>query len=215
MRKRRPHLAIFLLIFLMTHAAVLADCPPLIQTGCAHGIRTGIVWFGLRHDGANIGVGQSVTFECPTRLLGVEFQFAVHGTGNNGVPPLLPGDEVQMSVLKLSGVVLMTVTATLTGPINGGVNAPWIFFDFSEVEHRLDPGQYLLATHTDLPQQDGVSYCNYDDDYAGGERRISHNGLAGPWFPEAAHDLPFRIYREPYPVASSLITWSTVKATYR
>ena len=64
------NLLITLSITLMGALPVLADeCPDLLEADCSGGTS----WFGLRHDGANVGQGQTATLICDSAVLGVYF----------------------------------------------------------------------------------------------------------------------------------------------
>ena len=179
-------LATVFVLFLATPILALAqDCPDLIFAECGGGS----AYFGLRWDGANIGQGQTVLLPCPAYLLGVEFYFFNNGNPNGGVPPLVQGDPLYVTVMDLD----MNIFGTATAPMPFNVGEDWILFPFDSLE--LAAGLYLFAAYTDVPGQCSFAFCPGQDPYPDGERYASLNGLAGPWVPwYGIHDVPFRVY---------------------
>jgi hypothetical protein len=198
---------IALLVFssiMLTVVAAAEGCPVLISAEC----EGGWAWFGLRHDDANVGQGQSATLPCNTYLLDVEFMFRNSGNPNGGVPALLTGDEIHVTVMDTDGNVYGDAVATMPWD----VGEDWITFSFGGI--FLEAGFYHFAAWTDVPRQCSFAFCPGQDPYPDGDRIASLDGLAGPWF-DFDHEVPFRIYLDNGPVSSETTTWSEVRSTYR
>ena len=197
---------IFLVLALAIAPAALAQCPDLIELDCGGGS----AWFGLRHDGANIGQGQTVTLECDAAILGVEFKFIVTGNPNGGVPSLVAGDEVHVAVVDADGLQIMMATSTIPADIFND----WLSFEFPE-DMTVPAGVYLLAAYTTVPRQCGFWFCPGEDLYPDGVRMVSLDGIDGEWFsfPDG-HDVPFRVHLNSNGVAIDAVTWSGVKMLF-
>ena len=112
-------------IFLMSSIPVMADeCPDLIEADCAGGT----AWFGLRHDGANVAQGHTVTLPCDAEVLSIEFMFQVTGNPNGGVPSMVAGDEIHVALIDAEGNNLVTATSAVPADVFDG----WIEFTYPE-----------------------------------------------------------------------------------
>jgi hypothetical protein len=181
-------------------------CPDLISAECGGGS----AWFGLRGDGANIGQGQTVLLPCEAVLTSVEFYLINNGQPNGGVPPMLMGDPISVTVFDQNMLPRGTATALMPADVGEG----WLPFVFVSV--TLDPGLYLLVAYTDVPRQASFRFCPSGDAYPDGERYSSLNGLAGPWFPNSGTiDDPFRVHLINGPTDTEAGTWGSVKNLYR
>jgi hypothetical protein len=199
-------LSTILLVAAVSTPAGALPCPNLISTECTGGS----AWFGLRWDGANVGQGQTVLLPCEAVLTSVEFYVINTGQPNGGVPPMLAGDPISVTVFDPAMVPIATATANM--PMNVGEG--WIPFIFDSV--TLGPGLYLFAAYTDVPRQASFRFCPTGDSYPDGERFSSLGGLGGPWFPNSGTiDDPFRVHLLNGPVATQESTWGSVKALYR
>lgn len=194
-----------LTILLATSA--LAQCPDLIELDCVGGT----AWFGLRHDDAVIGQGQTVTLPCDAAVLEVEFHFVITGNPNGGVPSMVAGDEIHVTMIDGDGLHYMTATNTVPTDIFNG----WIAFDFAE-DMVVPAGNYLFAAYTTVPRWGSMVFCPGEDLYPDGERMSSASGLEGPWWPFGdGHDIPFRLHTNPDLVAASAETWTAVKGLFQ
>ncbi len=187
--------------------AASADCPELIEVDCGGGS----AWFGLRHDGANIGHGQSFLLECNSLLLSVEMIVKNNGLPNGGVPPMVAGDPIYCVIADLEWNEYATGEAAM--PFDVGED--WVSFDFNSEGIPLDAGIYLWLLYTDVPRQASVIFCPEGDSYPDGERYASLDGLNGPWFPNPGTiDDPFRVWLMPMtPVEDE--TWGSIKAMFK
>jgi hypothetical protein len=187
--------------------AASADCPELIEVDCGGGS----AWFGLRHDGANIGQGQSFFLECNSLLLSVETIVRNNGLPNSGVPPMVAGDPIYCVIADLEWSVYASSVAAM--PFDVGES--WVSFDFNGDGIPLDAGTYLWLLYTDVPRQAAIIFCPGGDSYPDGERYSSLDGLNGPWYPNSGTiDDPFRVWLMPItPVEDE--TWGSVKAMFK
>lgn len=185
--------------------AAAQDCPTLIDVPCTYNRAEGFVQFGLRPDGVVVSVGQTVTLDCATRILGIELQF-YRAIG------LWEGDPIHVAVMSVDAGVRH---AEILQPMP--VFSTWdsVYFDLSAVSPRLDPGVYLIGATPEVPRGGGLAYCRVGDAYAGGGRMISHHGLDGPWSDYPGLDLRFRLHLEPPPVAVTTVSWGRLRAWYR
>ena len=197
------------IIVIGSFATMAAACPEYQESGCGGGWS----WFGLRHDNANIAQGQTVTLDCEAALVSVEFLFRFSGTPNNGVPSMVAGDDISVSVFDTDYNVLATVTV----PAPADVFEEWIEFPFS-ADLIVPAGQYLIAAHTTAQGWSSMGFCYGEgsDTYEGGSRNGSVNGLEGPWgvFQEG-DDIPFRLHLDESAVATEQIVWGSIKGMYR
>ena len=181
-------------------------CPDLISAECGGGS----AWFGLRGDGANVGQGQTVLLPCDALLTSVEFYLLNNGQPNQGVPPMVAGDPISVTVFDAAMVPVATATAAMPLDVGEG----WISFIFDSAP--LSPGLYLFAAYTDVPRQASMRFCPTGDAYPDGARHSSLGGLGGPWFPNGAMmDDPFRVHLINGPTPTESGTWGSVKALYR
>lgn len=205
MKRLRMVLVVLMSVLLAT--AAMADCPELIELDCGGGY----AWFGLRHDGANIGQGQTVTLECYSAVLSAEFYFRVTGLPNGDVPSMVAGDEIHMVVIDADGNHLMTATSTVPADVYTG----WISFEFPE-DSTVPAGVYSFAAYTTVPRQCSAAFCPSEDLYADGVRISSSNGLEGPWSEFFdGHDIPFRVFVNPDLVPAAARSLSHVKDLFR
>jgi len=185
------------------------DCPELLEAGCGGGW----AWFGLRHDGANIGQGQTVTLECDSAVLSVEFMFRVTGNPNGNVPSMVAGDEIHVALIDEEGYQLTTATTVLPAD----VFTDWLVFTFPE-DFVVPAGMYKVVAYTTVERQCAFAFCYGEgaDDYAGGQRIVSLDGINGPWgdFGDG-NDVPFFLYLEPSTVDTEINAWGAVKGLYR
>ena len=180
-------------------------CPVPIANEC----NGGSAWFGLRNDGANIAHGQSFVLSCESLLMSTEISVFNAGLSNNGVPPMVYGDQVHCAIVDASWNVL--ATATYVNPYNFGHY--WMIFDFSSQNLILQPGNYALLAYTNVPRQTGVKFC-LSDLYPDGVRYSSVAGLTGPWSSFPTLDLPFHV-SVAVPTAVETPSWGAIKALYR
>ena len=195
-------------ILLLSSFSASAQCPDLLEADCGGGS----AWFGLRHDGANVGQGQTVTLPCDTAVLGVEFIFRVTGNPNGGVPSMVAGDEIHVVLMDAEENHLATATTAVPADLFDG----WLEFSFPE--NSVVAGQYQLAAYTTVERQCSIVFCTGEDadDYDGGERIVSLNGIDGPWGVfGSGHDVPFRLHLDLDAVTNEIGTWSSVKGLYR
>ena len=80
-------------------------------TTCCSGCDGGWAWFGLRHDGANVGQGHTLTLPCDGAPVSVEFQFSITGNPNGGVPSMIAGDEIHVVYMDADENPITTATA--------------------------------------------------------------------------------------------------------
>ena len=197
---------VIVVVVAMVGPAWSGPCPDLISAECGGGS----AWFGLRWDGANIGQGQTVLLPCEALLTSVEFYLINNGQPNAGVPPMLAGDPISVTVLDQAMTPLGTATANMPWDVGDG----WVSFEFESL--TLSPGLYLMAAYTDVFRQASFRFCPTGDAYPDGERHSSLGGLAGPWFPNGGTiDDPFRVHLISTPTATEAGTWGSVKALYR
>lgn len=196
-----------LLMILTLSGAVFAQCPDLIELDCGGGS----AWFGLRHDGANVAQGQTVTLECDAAILGAEFKFIVTGNPNGGVPSMVAGDEIMMTVVDVDGNEIMTASA----PVPADVYSDWLSFEFPE-DMTVPAGVYTFAAYTTVQAQCGIVFCPSEDLYTEGERVVSLNGLEGPWgsFPDG-HDIPFRVHLNSDSVPTDAVSLTNIKGLFQ
>jgi len=190
-------------------ATTAVACPDYQESGCGGGWS----WFGLRHDDANVAQGQTVTLDCDATLVSMEFLFRFSGTPNNGVPSMVAGDNIGVSVMDIDYNVLATVTV----PAPADVFEEWIEFSFPE-GLVVPAGQYLIAAHTTAQGWASMGFCYGEgsDTYEGGSRNGSHGGLDGPWQPfQEGDDIPFRLHMDEGTVATNSIDWGSIKGMYR
>ncbi len=196
-------------IILMTAIPALANqCPDLVEADCAGGT----AWFGLRHDGANIGQGQSVTLICDSAILGVDFMFVVTGNPNGGVPSLLAGDEIHVDLIDADENHLVTVTTAVPTDLFDD----WLEFSFPD-GLVVPAGEYRFAAYTTVERVCAFrfGYGEGADCYDGGYRVTSYNGSEGPWFHSTTNDVPFRLHLDSSSVATEILSWGSVKGMYR
>lgn len=186
--------------------AAAAECPQTIDNPCAYNRAEGYVWFGRRWDGSTISVGQTVRLDCPTRIIALELQFEQH-------VGLFEGDPIRVAVMSADASVRY---AEIVQPMPAFGTWPSVLFDFGAECPLLEPGDYLLGATTEVPRAGGLAYCRVGDSYPGGERKMSGNGLAGPWHGATeALDLRFHLYLEASPVSVEKISWGRLRALYR
>jgi len=199
-----------LLTFLMVltlSGAVFADCPDLIELDCGGGT----AWFGLRHDGADVAQGQTVTLECDAAILGVEFKFQVTGNPNGGVPSMVAGDEIHVTVVDMDNNQIMTATT----PIPEDIWNDWISFEFPE-DMVVPAGEYLFAAYTTVERQCSIWFCPGEDLYEEGARMVSLGGLDGTWgaFGDG-HDIPFRVHLNSGGVPVDNVSLTNIKGLFQ
>lgn len=204
----RKFLIIPSLLIMGAFPALAQDCPELIEADCGGGT----AWFGLRHDGANVAQGHSVTLPCDATVISMEFIFVVSGNPNGGVPSMVAGDEINLALVDAEGNQLTTATTAL--PANQYND--WLTFTFAE-GFVVPAGQYELRAYTTVERQCSMAFCVGDeaDVYDGGDRVASVNGLEGPWFEFSGTDAPFRLHLDPGTVANDARAWGSVKGLYR
>lgn len=198
-----------LTIILMGSFATMAHaCPELIEAECAGGS----AWFGLRHDGANIGQGHTVTLICDSAVISAEFMFIVGGNPNGGVPSMVAGDEIHVALLDADGNLMTTATTALPSDIFDD----WLEFDFPG-NVVVPAGQYKIVAYTTVEKQCSFRFAYGDgaDCYDGGARIVSVNGLEGPWSDGGVNDAPFRLHVMEGIVANESRVLGSVKGLYR
>jgi hypothetical protein len=198
-----------LLILLFCSIPVMADdCPDLIEAECAGGT----AWFGLRHDGANVGQGQTITLPCDSEVLSIEFMFQVTGNPNGGIPSLVAGDEIHVALIDGEGNNLTTATTA----VPADVFDDWLVFNFPE-GMVVPAGQYQFSAYTTVERNCGFhfAYGEGSDCYDGGNRVASLNGIEGPWFDYGLNDTPFRLHLDNGTVDTEMHPWGSVKGLYR
>jgi hypothetical protein len=194
-------------VLLLFTAGALAQCPDLIELDCGGGT----AWFGLRHDGANVAQGQTVTLPCDGAILSAEFKFVITGNPNAGVPSLVAGDAIHVAVQDSDGLTIMMATATVPANVYSG----WISFEFPE-DMTVPAGVYLFAAYTTVEGQCSFAFCPDEDLYPEGVRMASLNGIDGPWFDFVdGHDVPFRVYVNSDSVAAETRSLSSIKGLFR
>ncbi len=196
-------------IFLMSSIPVMADeCPDLIEADCAGGT----AWFGLRHDGANVGQGHKVTLPCDAEVLSIEFMFQVTGNPNGGVPSMVAGDEIHVALIDADGNNLITATTVVPADLFNG----WLEFTFPE-GMVVPAGLYQFSAYTTVERNCAFHFAVGEgaDCYDGGNRVASLNGIEGPWFDYGVTDAPFRLHLSSSTVASEMRAWDSVKGLYR
>ncbi len=198
-------LTIFIAVILASTA--FAQCPDLIELDCGGGS----AWFGLRHDGANVAQGQTVTLECDAAILSAEFKFIVTGNPNGGVPSMVAGDEIMMTVVDVDGNAIMTATSAVPSDTFND----WLSFEFPE-DMTVPAGVYTFAAYTAVERQCSIWFCPGEDLYTEGVRVVSLNGLEGPWgsFGDN-HDMPFRVYLNSDSVAADAVSLSAIKGLFQ
>lgn len=209
-RLKTPIPLMILSILMVSFVPALAtDCPDFIESGCDGGW----AWFGLRHDGAVLAQGQTVTLECDSAVLSMEYMFRITGNPNGDVPSMVAGDEIHLALMDTEFNTYYTVTTAVPADVFTG----WLAFDFPE-GFIVPAGQYLFAAYTEVDRQCSFGFCygGNDDTYEGGTRRVSSNGIEGPW-PEYSNgnDVPFRLYLEEGTVDTVESAWGGVKGLYR
>ena len=172
------------LTVLLVAGGAQAQCPDLIEVDCGGGW----AWFGLRHDGANVAQGHSLTLPCDGAPIAVEFQFQVTGNPNGGVPSMVAGDEIHVAFLDADDNFIMSATAAVPADVFTG----WISFEFPP-GMTVPDGQYKALAYTTVERQCSFAFCPDQDVYDGGTRLASLGGLDGPWF-DFAHDAPMRFH---------------------
>jgi hypothetical protein len=203
MRQLRPIL--LLLAIAATAGTALAQCPDLIEADCGGGW----AWFGLRHDGANVGQGHTLTLPCDGAPLSMEFQFRVTGNPNGGVPSMVTGDAINVVLMDMDDNHLMTATSTIPADVFEG----WIDFEFPE-DMTVPAGMYRVVAYTTVPRQCSFAFCYQQDVYDGGARTASLDGIAGPWF-EYGDDAPFRFHVNSDSVPTRDRSFSSMKGMFR
>jgi hypothetical protein len=186
--------------------ATARDCPLTIDNPCFYDRAEGYVWFGRHWDGSTISVGQTVHLDCPTRIIGLELQF-------QKFVGLLEGDPIRIGIMSEDATVRY---AEVVCPMPAFEDWASAYFEIGAACPQLEPGEYLVGATTDVPRHGGLAYCRIGDSYPYGERRVSGNGLAGPW--SAAQDpldLRFHLYLEAPPVAVETVDWGRLRALYR
>ncbi len=205
----RKFLFILSIIVLGFTPALADECPEYLESGCDGGW----AWFGLRHDGANVGQGQTVTLPCDTAVLSIDFMFHVTGNPNGGVPSMVSGDEIHVALMDVDSNIFHTATVALPADQYND----WITFSFPE-GFIVPAGQYRFAVYTNVERQCNFAFCYGEgsDSYEGGSRSVSMNGIEGPWseFGEGS-DVPFQLYLEEGLVGTQIRTWDSVKGLYR
>jgi len=181
-------------------------CPSSIGTDCSGGT----AWFGLRWDGANVAHGQSFSLSCESLLMSVEIPVFNAGAPNVGVPPMVQGDLIHCVIVDPGWTI--HATATYENPYNFGHYS--MSFDFSQLNVKLPPGNYVLLAYTNVPRWTSVEFCTADY-YPGGVRYVSLAGLAGPWTSSPNLDTTFRVTVADVPTAIAPPTWGAIKALYR
>ncbi len=202
-------LLLTLSIFLLSSIPVMAqDCPELIEADCAGGT----AWFGLRHDGANVGQGQTATLICDSTVLGIDFMFQVTGNPNGGIPSMIAGDEIHVALIDADGNILATATNTVPADVFNG----WLEFSFP-AGMVVPAGLYQFSAYTTVERNCSFHFAYGDgsDCYDGGNRVTSLNGIDGPWFGSSNNDVPFRLHLTSGSVANEMRAWDAVKGMYR
>ncbi|MCP4291523.1 MAG: hypothetical protein GY780_06780 [bacterium] len=201
-------LVLHILVF-GTLSTTAVACPDYQESGCEGGWS----WFGLRHDGANVAQGQSVTLHCDAALESIEFLFRFSGGMNNGVPSMVAGDEISVSVMDSDFNVFTTVTVLAPDDLF----QEWIEFSFP-AGLVVPAGQYIIAAHTTAQGWSSMGFCYGAgaDTYEGGSRITSLGGLQGPWSPiQEGPDIPFRLHLSDSSVAAENVQWDSLKGMYR
>ncbi len=192
------------LVLLLIPALVPAECTDLFENLAEDGNN----YFGLRSDGANVACGESITFDCNSRILELHFRLILAGPGGD-IPPLVQGDILQGALLDMDGNVLSSVETAIAHA--GG--ADWVDFDFSGDTTTYPAGDYIVAVATEVA---GVGYVPMDTQsgFPGGTRWGSHGGLAGPWTEVGTWDYTFSITVETELTPAADASWSAVKKQY-
>ncbi len=205
----RKSLFVLSILMLSIIPTLAMGCPEYLESGCDGGW----AWFGLRHDGANLAQGQTVTLPCDTAVLSIDFMFRVTGNPNGGVPSLVAGDEIHVALLDAEFNIYQTATMALPAD----QLTDWITFSFPE-GFVVPAGQYLFLAYTDVERQCSFAFCTGDeaDSYEGGSRSGSTNGIAGP-FPAfgEGNDVPFQLYLATDSVGTQVRAWDSIKGLYR
>lgn len=209
--KKMPTVRLILFtMFMMLMGALpaIAQCPDLIEANCDGGT----AWFGLRHDGAQVGQGQSFTMECNAEVLGAEFRFVVTGNPNGGIPSMVAGDDIHVILMDADENVLTSATTALPADIYDD----WLAFDFPP-GMVVPAGQYRVLAYTEVSRNCAFrfGYGEGADCYDGGTRWASLGGLEGPWFDMGPGDVPFRVHLNDGQVGAELRSWDSVKGLYR
>jgi hypothetical protein len=204
----RIFLLALLIILMGSFSAMADDCPDLIEGECAGGT----AWFGLRHDGAVVAQGQTVTLICDSAVLSAEFMFVVSGNPNAGVPSMVAGDEIHLVLADADGNHLTSATAA----IPTDVFDDWLEFIFPE-NFVVPVGQYKLLAYTTVERQCSFRFAYGDgaDCYDGGNRVVSVNGIEGPWGDSGVNDTPFRLHLLGDILPNESHTWDSIKGMYR
>ena len=196
------------IILLISIPVMAQDCPELIEAECAGGT----AWFGLRHDGANVGQGQTATLICDSTVLGIEFMFQVTGNPNGGIPSMVAGDEIHVALIDADGNILATATSVVPADVFNG----WLEFSFPD-GMVVPAGVYQFSAYTTVERNCGFhfAYGEGSNCYDGGHRVVTLNGIDGPWFDFGDDDVPFRLHLSSGSVANEMRTWDSVKGMYR
>ncbi len=187
-------------------SSALAQCPDLIEADCGGGS----AWFGLRHDGANVAQGHTLTLPCDGAPLSAEFHFMVNGNPNGGVPSMIAGDEIHVVLMDADDNHIMMATSTVPADIYDG----WISFEFPP-DMTVPAGLYKLAAYTTVERQCSFAFCPDQDVYDGGNRIVSIGGIDGPWGGFSDHDAPFRFFIDSNGVPVEVTNLSSLKGQFR
>ncbi len=202
--KLRAYLVLCLLALALPMTAGGQECPPLIDVPCFYNRMESSVWFGWHSQGSVSTLGQTITLECPARIVGLDLQF-VGGT-------MVEGDTVQVAIMSVDGryrygQVVQTMPSWETRAS--------FHCDLSGVSPMLAPGTYLIGATTHAPRYSALACCRIGDAYTGGQRMRSSGGLSGPWSADPDYDLRFHIDLEAPPIATAGVAWGSLHAWYR
>ncbi len=196
------------IVLIASFATSAQACPELIEADCMGGT----AWFGLRHDGAVVGQGQTATLICDSAVLSVEFMFVVNGNPNVTIPSMVAGDEIHVALLDADGNLMTSASTALPTDIFDG----WLEFVFP-ADFVVPAGLYQFAAYTTVERQCAMrfAYGDVTDCYDGGNRIASLNGLEGPWGWSDGNDIPFRLHLSENLVAHENLAWGAIKGLYR
>ncbi len=102
-------LAPLAILILCSLSGLALGCPDYQEADCD----TGWAWFGLRGDDSNISQGQIVTLDCDASVVRAEFKFQIPTNPNQGVPPMVVGDEIQATLMDMDSNIINTTTSLI------------------------------------------------------------------------------------------------------
>lgn len=199
------------LLRIVLSTMLLTALPAMCYAQCATEVvneqMDGTALFGMRWDGARLGMGQEITLDCGSRFLSVSFHLLSAESGEyNGVPYLNQGDLLTFDIVDDVGAVIATTTA----PITHATGYDWVTADFSGQNIHLPAGNYGVGVFTTLDKISFISFTSTD--VIDGQR---HLYLEGTWSSAMSGDSVLRVLWEEEQLASEDAMWSTVKSLYR